>query len=144
MIKGIPDRPYYLLFSRADYSNMSGCWPVFLKLFLRGKHRDWSHIELFYVDHVGKVTVIAMTPWQVSIGETGLTLNETLKKLKKTSTACVEFVSQTKRDSFQMRGILSCVSIAKAILGLRGMFVIKPKHIYKLVKRKGGKVLWQR
>ena len=142
LIQGIPDRLYYLIFRQADHSKLPLLWSLLHRLFFWGDAKDWSHVDIFYVDHVDHVTFIATAPWQVGILETGLTLDDMLASMKEDSTALIEFKSRTVSDGCLPRGLLSCVCLVKSILGLRGAMVWRPKHIFNELKNKGGKILW--
>ena len=143
MIKGIPDRIFYVVFRKADYKDMPIFWRYFLQALFFFKRSGWEHVDIFFEDQAGQVIFIGVAPWQIGILETGLTLKETLTKLRGTTTACVEIVSNTRYDSYLPRGILSCSSVVKAILGVRGGFLCRPKHIFNVLKEKGGTILWQ-
>lgn len=143
MIKGIPDRKFYIVFRSADYKGMPRSWRCLYQAFYLFKESGWEHIDIFYEDQAGQSVFFGVAPWQIGIFESGLTLKEMLIKLRGSTTACIEVTSLTRSDNYLPRGMISCTTVVKAMLGLRGVFLNKPKQIFNVLKKKGGIVLWE-
>ena len=47
-------------------------------------------------------------------------------------------------ECFRLRGIMTCVSVVKAVLRINKPFILTPKGLFNYLKKHGGKVIYER
>lgn len=58
-------------------------------------------------------------------------------------TAIVEFeVAESDPFHYNLRGILTCVTIVKSFIGVNSPLVVTPKQLFRELMRRGGRILW--
>ena len=110
------------------------------------RHKSFGHVDIFFEAEDGTVILVNASPWQMGVMHIDKPLGVYLELLKagsRSNHCCLKMKSSTEEDNEHQRGAVNCVSIVKAILGLRGVFIITPYQLFKLIKRKGGQTIWQ-
>lgn len=139
------DQFYYLLFRKYDSRNLPLFWKVVF-FFTSGPNEEFGHVDLIASCGDDKTIVVVCAPWAMDIELKDVPIDDYLGLLKKSeeSKACVEMKSAKSSDNFLPRGAITCVSVAKALMGIRGFLAITPYQLFKKLKKTGGNVLWER
>lgn len=138
------DKFVYILFRKYSPHNIPGLWRLIF-FFTSGPKREYGHVDLVMSYGDEQTAIVMAAPWGINIDLLPLSLDSYLNKAEKTedSKACVEIKSIRALDNFLPRGAITCVSVIKALLRIRGFFVITPYQLYKRLKKLGGVVLWE-
>lgn len=123
----ITERKYFVIFDKRRGA------PRFWHMFTS---RDFDHVWLLC--QINGITVsIQPTSKECDINIWFYTLHEVLESLSKDVTAILEYDTSYKNlKGYIPRGIMSCVSLCKYLLGVGG-FTFTPYRLYKQLKRLG-------
>lgn len=142
MIYGIKDSTHYIVFRDFCPKGLPLSWRLAFMFFI-GKHKRYGHVDILRKISDTQTMQVVSCPWQLSVSILEVPIEDILDKYKTHDiTACIKLDSKTETDSFKIRGLIHCVGVAKAMLGLRGWTKITPKDLYELAIKNGGVVLW--
>lgn len=145
MLVGNEDRYYYVLFSRYSPERSTFFWRLVNFCFCF-RHPSLAHVDLALPVGGDRTLILTSSPWQICplVYEKSIEdyLEEALKNIPDMR-ACIKFKSVTQSDNYRARGIITCISFVKAVLGLRGFFLVTPYQLFKKLKKMGGTVLCQ-
>lgn len=92
---------------------------------------DLSHVYLIRETPEGKTMVIDPQQWGVATQFIDMPIDEALLKAAHVSTAMLGYTADYRRTfNFVPRGIYTCVTLVKAMLALKGLYVT-PRGLYK-------------
>jgi hypothetical protein len=105
----------------------------FIHLFLK---REFGHC--FLVREISEDKIITINPlmWGVAVQVLGMKLEDYLLSVGPDSTAILGLTADYRRMSnYIPRGLYTCVTLCKSVLGLSGLFVT-PFKLYKCIIKK--------
>ena len=118
---------------------MGGWWDIFT-------NSKWRHIMVFwplwdgsFIQHVefarGKISIES---YQSSVPDWINILDQTC-----TLTEVVEVeLDEPEPFYYNLRGLMTCVSVVKAIIGLKAPLCLNPKQLIRLLLNQGGTRVW--
>ncbi len=82
---------------------------------------------------------IEPTTWGIDVDFHFISLSDAAQQAYRFGATSVLKISvdTTPRRSYVPRGFLSCVSVLKAILGLRACWIVTPKQLHRFLRRNG-------
>jgi hypothetical protein len=93
----------------------------------------WDGYNWILVDYIGSWLEVQVMPYYHEDDVPDIMLAKGFK---------IVYVRKHRRDKFILRGLMTCVSVMKHLLGIRSWWVITPKQLYNYLKRKGyGKII---
>ena len=121
----VEDIEYYIVFVDGGRWNL---WDVFTS-------SGWRHC---YAIHYDGFNWIEINPYSSFLDVLILDYvdDEDVPQLLVSQGHKVVYIKKQRKDKFRMRGLLTCVSIIKHLLGIRAWWVITPKQLAKHLVRK--------
>ena len=131
---------YYIVFGKEDA--FAGWWCFFTA-------KKWRHVAIFwgvcsefkggYVQHVEYVR------GQIKVDVYPFSVVDWVQRLQDTErvNTIIEYrVDKIEPFHYNLRGLMTCVSISKSIIGVKAFFVWTPKQLVRKLLSLGGRELW--
>ena len=123
---------FWVLFMPHDLDECSGCTEKFFKWILNRLHKNFSHVAVFKRS-VATGMIIEINPCSTNLFIREHFIEDFFELMCRPNITSVVVKSQIA--PIKAKGLITCVSITKSILGISKASIITPYQLYKFLKR---------
>lgn len=127
---------YLVCFMPHDFDGKDGFWEKLFCFALNRLKKNFSHVSI-YKQGIVPWEIIEINPASNNIFINEITKQQMMNILL--SPNITHLVVEAKTGTIKAKGLITCVSVVKAILGIDKASIITPYQLYKFLEKNYGK-----
>lgn len=128
---------YWVLFMPHDLKECDNKTECFFRWVLNRLHNNFSHVAVFKRSRIPG-NIIEVNPCSTNLFIREQNIADFFEIMRRPNITTV--VVKTQTAPIKIKGLITCVSVAKSILGITSAGIITPYQLYKYLK---GKSSWE-